>query len=97
MVIGLSDPMTSRGRWMGGWIASWLVAVLTGTAASPNYLIMVTISLICAAIHLWCALRLRRAGVREWVLWIPGLLVGLLSIESFWRLLGILGLLPSAL
>ena len=81
---------------MAGWIASWLVAVLTGTAASTNYLVMVTISLACAAIHLWCALRLRRAGVREWILWIAGVPLALLSIESFWRLLGILRLLPSA-
>jgi hypothetical protein len=83
-------PATSRIGWLAAWIASWLIAIFTGTAASPNYLVMVTISLACAIIHLWCALRLRHAGVREWVLWILGLPLGLLSIESLWRLVGIL-------
>ena len=74
---------------MAAWIATWLVAVLTGTAASTNYLVMVTISLVCAAIHLRCAIGLKRAGVPEWVLWMLGLPLGLLSIDSFWRLVGI--------
>ena len=80
----------SRRRWIGGWIVTWIVAVLTGTAASTNYLMMVTISVTCAAIHLWCAIKMKRAGVPEWVLWVGGFPLGLLSIESLWRLVEIL-------